>query len=154
MAWRRDRDRPRRRQTDPPTPSFAWRRLADSGPTERETLRFGPAAWWTSPGSYSYGTHRRFFCIVWDTVRGHMIYLLPLNGGALRLDRRERGRAHRAAVASTAVVVMPLVQDLGLERDPDGRTDRPTAEVIPIARRSYRDTGRPGTDGCECECSR
>ncbi len=80
MAWRRDRDRPRRRQTDPPTPSFAWRRLADSGPTERETLRFGPAAWWTSPGSYSYGTHRRFFCIVWDTVRGHMIYLLPLTG--------------------------------------------------------------------------
>ena len=57
-------------------------------------------------------------------------------------------------MASTAVVVMPLVQDLGLERDPDGRTDRPTAEVIPIARRSYRDTGRPGTDGCECECSR
>jgi hypothetical protein len=69
------------------------------------------------PGSY--GTHRRFFCIVWDTAHSHVIYLLPLDGGE-HYDWIAESAAELIEPRwwPTAVVVMPFLEELGLERDP------------------------------------
>lgn len=89
----------------------------------------------------NWGKWVKYFAIVWDTPHGHVIYLMPLGEWQHPDDV-----AHRAATLieprwwSTAIVVMPFPEDLGLFRTDLGLNNEPIAYL-------YRLTTAPPRKG-------